>query len=881
MNITFYDKHRCFFAIIARWRDRPLSIFSAYNPLYRPFKVPVKNIILVLTSLFSALVLVTHQATAEPIKIIHEPVQACVVARNVQLTAALRKQFAQCLGWQSDASSPICRGNYQPITVAPLAQPEAVRIMADSVSFYRDKRSTLSGHVEIQQEQRVVNAQTAYVYRDAKTNKISKIEFLGDVHYLEPDRIMIAKTATVNPEDKSGHTEDVLYRFNLDGQKAPLPAWGRAGFIQRFANKDYLLRQATYTTCAPQDNAWVLEADSIAIDNTKGKGVARRATFKVHNVPLLYLPYMSFPTSNERKSGFLLPQVGYSNVGGFDLALPYYVNLAPNYDMTLTPHLYTERGVMLGGQYRFLTKNSVGAVSGNFLPHDRAYNKFLQNNATEFPWLQGKSDNRWTVGVLETTHFTPKLQLNVNVQDVSDDYYLQDFSTNLALLTQRQLLRQVDLMYTTDNWQFSGMAQSYHTLHPVNESVIADVYERLPQFVARGFYYDLPFNANLNILGEYDQFVWPKQQWYISPVLQPQGPRLHVNPILSLPQVRPWGFFTPSIQLVENYYDVQKRGSIPNTTFNRAIPRYSVDTGLYFEKDLSLLGNAFTQTLEPRLFYLNVPFQNQTSIPVYDAGNMIFNTDQLFRTNRFSGFDRIGDANQLAYALTSRWLSEETGAERANVSVGQIKYFADRKVQLCQSISGYCVDSPYQFGNLSSVSGASPIASRAVYNLNPVWGITGDYVWDPATRATNNGDLNLHYKPSDSQMINIGYSYLVNGDLTQVVNQGTQDNALHQGTVAIAWPLTDRWSAVGAYTHNISKNYSMMSFAGLQYDNCCWAMRALGGRTFKNLNAGFEPQYNNNIYFQLLFKGLGTLANSNPSTIIGTYLPGYKDQFRR
>ena len=232
-------------------------------------------------------------------------------------------------------------------------------------------------------------------------------------------------------------------------------------------------------------------------------------------------------------------------------------------------------------------------------------------------------------------------------------------------------------------------------------------------------------------------------------------------------------------------------------------------------------------------------------------------------------------------ALTTRWLSEDTGAERANFSVGQIKYFSERTVQLCQSPTGSCVDNPYVFGALSSVYDASPIASRAVYNFNPVWGITGDYVWDPATKATNNGDLNVHFQPATNQMITFGYSYLVNGDITQVRNNGAEDNALHQATVAFAWPLRDKWSTVGAYTHNISKNYSMMYLLGLQYDSCCWAMRVLGGRTFQSLNAGYEPQYNNNIYFQVLLKGLGSVANSDPSNILNTYLPGYNDTFRR
>lgn len=881
MNIKFYKKLSSFFSSTALLRACARFFLSFVHIRNTCIFNAAKWMVFCVGTLLLTLFFLVYHEIAFSASLTSEPVQACVVARDVDLTDAIRAKFAECLGWQSDQSSPICQGSYQPVTVIPLANPEEVRILADSASFYRNKRSTLSGHVEVQQNQKVVNAQTAYVYRDSKTNKVTKVEFLGEVRYLEPDKLMIARKAEFNPEDKSGETVDVLYRFNSEKSGAILPAWGRAGLIRRFSNKNYFLSLATYTTCAPQDKAWDIQAESITLDDAKATGVARNAKIRVHDHTVFYTPYLSFPTNKERKSGFLMPIVGSSETGGFDLGLPYYWNIAPNHDLTLIPHVYSKRGLLMGGEFRYLTSNSIGTINGSFMPNDKAYSQFIQNNETEFPQLRGNSTNRWAFGFLETTNFTPNLKFNLNVQEISDDYYLQDFNTNLALVTQRQLLRQADLTYTTENWLFRAMGQSYQTLHPVNEIPISPVYERLPQLMAHGFYYDLPFNANLSLLGQYDQFHWPNGEWDNLLFARPQGPRFHLNPILSLPQIKPWGYVTPSVQFVENYYEVQYNNNIGNIDFNRTIPRASIDGGLFFERDFHFFGSAITQTLEPRLFYLNVPYQDQTTIPVYDSANMIFNVDQLFRTNRFSGFDRIGDANQLSYAITTRFLSDTTGGERAYFSIGQIKYFENRKVQLCYNINGFCVDSPYAFGALSPTSDTSPIASRAGYHFNPVLGLVGNYAWDPATNATNNGDLILHYQPEINKIISFGYSYLVNGDVTQVSQSGTEDNALHQAIAAFSWPLTEKWSTVGAYSHNISKNYSMMSLLGVQYDSCCWAMRVLGGRTFKNLNAGFEPQYNDNVYFQVLLKGLGSVANNDPYNILTTYIPGYSDPFRR
>jgi LPS-assembly protein len=803
------------------------------------------------------------------------PVRVCAVERDAPLTDVTRDNIAQCLGWHVDTSSSICHGSYDSLSISPLHDADEVRVMADEVTLSANGRSKLQGDVEVRQLQRKMNAETAYIYRDAKTNTVTQIELLGRVRYVEPDRLLIAKKVSIHLPDKSSHIEEVLYLFKTDKAGAILPAWGRASLFERFANQNDLLQKATYTTCSPKDKAWQLEASELTLDHVNEKGVARNAVLRIRDWPVFYTPYFSFPTTHKRKSGFLMPLPGYSNVGGFDLALPYYWNIAPNYDATIVPHLYSRRGVMLGGDTRFLNEHSSGSMGGNFLSHDKAFHEFITGNQTTYPSLRGLSDDRWSFFLRDSTTLSNRLQMNINFRQVSDDYYLQDFSSNLDIVTQNQLLRQADVTYSTDHWLLGGVVQSYQTLHPINQSTVADIYERLPQLSARASYNDLPLRANFNMLAEFDYYRWPGDA-----SLQPQGPRYHLNPILSFPHLKPWGYMTPSLQLVENYYDVNQSGLTGSKTLARSIPRYSLDSGLTFERSTALIGKAFLQTLEPRLFYLYVPFRNQTSVPVYDSAYMIFNHDQLFRSNRFSGIDRIGDANQLAYALTSRWLSEQSGLEKASFSIGQMRYFADRRVPLCYQSVGGCVDSPLMLGYVSPVAKSSPITSRAVYQLSPHWVATGDYVWDVSTRSTNNGNLNLHYQPANNHLVSLSYTYLTDGNLFEVNTAPVQNNALHQATLAYAWPLTERLSGLGAYSYNISKSYSMMTFLGLQYDSCCWAMRLIGGRTFQSISPNtLLPQYNNNIYFQILLKGLGSVASSDPASVIGSYLPGYTNIF--
>ncbi|MCC5791490.1 MAG: LPS-assembly protein LptD [Legionellaceae bacterium] len=804
-----------------------------------------------------------------------EPVQACVFSSPDRMSPLAQ---ATCLGWRPYGGVEYCAGSYTELQLPAMSDAQQVRIQADEVSFSQQERSYLKGNVQVQQSQRIVSAQTAYVYRDAKSNKINRIELLEQVRYVEPGRLMWATYASINPNDKAGEVRDVLYRFDSDRAAAILPAWGRASSVRRYANEDYLMKEVSYSTCNPQRPAWRLLAKSLKLDAAQKKGVARDAKFQIADRTVLYTPYLSFPTTDERKSGFLLPVKGYSKLGGYDLALPYYWNMAPNYDATLMPHYYSKRGMMLGGEFRYLFPHTQGRLETHFLPSDRAFGKFITDNQAQYPQLSNEKENRWAIMMHNQSQLLRNLRLNISYNQVSDPYYLQDFVPNLSTATERQLDQRANLVFNTDNWRFSGMLQRYQTLNPINQRRVASVYEQLPQLQAQGKYHGLPGNSQLRFMGQYNYFHWPDNQ-----IERVQGGRAAINPGWAMPQYFPWGYIKPEADVVYRDYQLEALSTSPATHYSNAIPRMALDSGLYFDRYFSWQQKSFSQTLEPRLFYLYVPYTEQSDLPVFDSGYLIFNYDQLFRFNRFSGLDRIGDTNQLSYALSSRILSSETGYEKLMMAVGQSHYFSDRRVQLCRNRLGRapCQDNPNRLGYLSLDSPSSPVVFRAVYHWFRPLSLSGDYVWDPATRATNNGHLNLRYQPGPTRVFNLGYNYLINGDASPGLGGFNNDKSLHQAYVSYAWPFNDHWSTLGGVNYNISKHYSMMRLLGVQYDSCCWAMRLMAGQTFISLNEQLRPRYNNNIYVQFLLKGLGSVANGDPSGVIRTFVPGYQDMFHR
>lgn len=813
--------------------------------------------------------------------------------------------IARILDWQ-EAPINICSGYYrEPEIVSsypnpPNFQTQKTTITADRPVFFSLKgTSTLEGNVTVTQPGRQVLANRAYLNRDSQTGKISTIDLLGDVHYRESGKLIVAKRSHIDLKNKFANLESAVYRFTKRTSNGILNAWGTLRSGERESTGILNLYHATYSTCPPTTDTWKVKAGHLRLDRETGEGTASNTILDIKNVPVLYVPYFTFPLDDRRKSGFLFPTFSFfSSTNGNTISVPYYFNLAPNYDATFTPSFISKRGLQSSILFRYLTEASSGALNLSVLPDDKVFQLFQANALGNFLAVPNEdiylknlykdSSTRFSGSYTDITTFDEHWSDNLNFNYVSDDYYLQDFANTPILANADQLLNEADLNYQGTNWRFLGRFQGYQTLHPINQGPIQNQYNRLPELTLDGDYpnEDLGLDYELHTqLINFDQ-----QRNFINRQPVVVGQRYHLEPGISLPIGNTSGYIKPQLLIDETNYQLADRSVNLNqlgfpASVSRTLPIFDVDSGLFFDRQFQFLSQPYDQTLEPRVYYLYVPYTNQNNIPIFDTNLPPFNFGQLFQTNRFVGLDRIGDANQVATALTTRFLDENTGEQKLRMSVGEIFYLQKRKVCDNPTFANgpTCVDDP----TLNDHN--SPVIGELQYNINQGWSAVSDLAWDINRHQTNNGDVNLLYNADARHIFTVGYSYLRDGDILTpisnplvnniVVPQSNVSRNLNRINLGAAWPLTEHWSAIGDWNYNISHGHPQVYLYGAQYDACCWAMRFLASRTITAETPTGQNQFMNQFYVQLQLKGLGNVGNNDPSTVLASMLPGYQDIF--
>ena len=855
-------------------------------------------ILITLTGLFSSEVMANNLCAI--------PISSQVATHNLAESA-----MAKELGW-IPCDENRCGGFYidPPFVFAKkLASPDEVEVTADQMLFAQHGTSIGKGRVTISRYGEQIVASNAYLSRDPVTGKLSTIDLVDNVTLREPNSIVIAHSGHLNLKSKNESLHDILYRtaiYSHPGQQqheftekelqstrkiVQLSAWGKADHFSQTESHVYEFQNASYSTCPPVTNTWRVNAKRIQLNKNTGRGIARDARIYVHGIPIFYTPYLNFPIDARRQTGFLTPTAGTSSKAGLTIRTPFYWNTAPNYDSTITPVFMSKRGLQLNEQFRYLTPNSTGDLAIAALPNDHAFadmqqsyqakygsstNTYTQANLNQ---LENASDTRTSVSWQNNTRFNEHWTTNVDYNRVSDDYYLSDFSNNFDVITSNQLLQQGQVAYQCEYWKAVTQVQGYQTLHPVDESIIQNQYTRLPQIVLEGDYPKAPGNLDYFIMTDTTRFNYTTTPG--STLIAPIGNRLHAQPGIAWPYNRPDFYITPRLQFALTKYELDHITTNTPNQPGRELPIFDIHSGLFFDRDTSIFSHGYHQTLEPQIFYTYVPYKNQDDIPVFDTTVNTLTYDELFMYNRFSGLDRIGDANQISYGVTTRLIDEQTGYEKMRAGIGQILYFRDRKVTLCNPTSGVnsivpCVDTP---DNPMNNYNKSPLSGVFNYNLNPNWSLIANSIWDVQTNQFNNQSITLHYQPEPRKLVNLGYGYVFNGDIQPNDVPGSNESNLSQSDFSFAWPLSRDWSTVGRWTQNWNHHHFQNLLYGLQYDSCCWAVRFVTGRAFANLSPSNTYQYNTQFFIQFALKGLGNYGNADPNQLLSSSISGYQTNF--
>lgn len=608
---------------------------------------------------------------------------------------------------------------------------------------------------------------------------------------------------------------------------------GRAGSLARISEEQVVIEDGFLTTCGPKQNDWAIVASDIQLDRAEGFGTAKHVRLEILDVPVFYWPWASFPIDDRRKSGFLYPQFGSSSAGsGGFIAVPYYFNLAPHYDATLTPQYIHGRGLFNEVEGRYLSSLGETTLQLGYIGDDSAFRE-------ENP---GESGERWALDATTRAAFGGGWSGYGDFSVVSDEDYLSDLNRSLEINQATHLQRKGGVTYRSDQQYFDAYLNDYQTI----SERIADVnkpYAQLPEVIYAGQAGAGALEANL----ESQYTVFYRDNDALTGLDRANGQRFRARPELALPMRALWGFSRPSVSVDYTRYDLDDY-DLGDGTFDRTVPVAEWDNGLYFDRQGSLFDVPYNQTLEPRLYYAWADADaDQNDIPDFDTDLQTFRFDQLFRPDRFTGGDRVGDANQLTVALTSRFNDLLTGAERARFSIGQVQYFDDREVTL--------------FGEGAGTRSRSPLAGEVVLNPLDTLEIRSSGLWDPDTGNTEEGRSQLTFHSSDYRYLaSVGHTY--------------SRDELEQSDIAAVFPMTDRVSLIGRWVYDSNLDRTVGSLAGLEYNNCCWSVQVVHQNYLTD-----DRELESRILFQIQLKGLG--GSDGASSSISQAIYGFDERERR
>jgi len=695
-------------------------------------------------------------------------------------------------------------------------------VEADRLQGHSERDAEAEGNVRLRRRGQAVDAD--WLHYDYLSNDVRA---RGNVRVRQGPDVLEGDDLQFNLDTERGYLDDTRYRLRKTqtlGSELPFGAFDGRGTADRILFEGpqlYRARKARYTTCGPGHEDWYLKADELEIDKSRDVGIARSATIEFQGVPILYSPYLSFPLHRERKSGFLTPHYGSTSKGGAEITVPFYWNIAPNYDATLSPRIISRRGLLLGTEFRYLEPSFLGEARLDVIPNDREFNNeerhaYLLRHNQSLPYGWSGS---------------------LNLQGVSDDTYFTDLSSEIVFTSQVNLPREGTLAHSgtwagSGTYSFNALAQSWQTLQVDPLQPVTPPYRQLPRLTFNASRPDT-WRSDFDFQGEFVAFDTDQASQVIAN-------RTMVYPSVTFPLLTTYGYLTPKVGFNHTYYSVDPNGTA-FTSESRSLPVVTVDSGVVLERPMTIAGWSLQQTLEPRLYYVYIPFRNQDSLPVFDSGQKDINLTSIYSENQFSGWDRINDANQVTAGVTSRLLNPATGAEVLSASVAQRYYFSTQQVTLP--------------GVSPRTSDSSDLLAALTGQVAPHWVANVGLQYSTNFSQTQRFDVGARYQPAPGRVLNLSYRDTI--------------DSLRQTDISTQWPIDQRWVALGRWNYSLRDSRTLESLVGVEYNADCWSLRFVAHRF-----AIATDQYSSSFFVQLELNGVSRIG-SNPLEVLRRNIGGY------
>ena len=781
---------------------------------------------------------------------------------------------AEQLDWQpwgeDRPQGAVCRGVYR----APeyrLAEPmgNQVATEADDAEYGDNGRTVLSGEVVLRRNNTQLEAPRISVPASRE-----RVEVEGPLALRDQNALVRGARATYSLQGEAASIDRAHYVFHEHRLR------GDATRLARVGEDQYRLTEASFTTCEPGNNLWRLVGEDIELDQQSGFGTARHARLEVGDVPVFYWPWMRFPIDERRQSGFLWPTVGMSG-DGLDYAQPYYWNIAPNQDATITPRLITDRGLLLGGQYRYLLPSDAGAIEGAYIFDDQQAGE----EASEYTPL-ATGDDRWYLDYRHAGHFDERTRYRLRYGAASDGRYFDDFGAGFRELDRGSMQRLALLEYRGETWQLEGKAQGYQVLDdPLNPN--DKPFYRLPSLTARadwqqGNFYE-EWNANATYFwrdqigdaqGNYTYKGQPRQV----PLREAaNGARLQLTPAVGWRGESTWGFFEPRLQLHHTSYalDYGQRDTQRDESLTRTLPVVSLDTGVILERAVEVADSAYRQTLEPRFNYAFVPGEDQSQYPDFDTTERAFSWQQLWSPYRFSGGDRVGDLNRFSYGVKTRFFEDSSGRQRFSLGVGQAAYFEDRNVDM-DGDSDTLPDN--EDDRYRATRDRSPWVTQLDWQVTDQWRARSEWLYDDQRSRTESAGLNVQYRADAGHVLNLGYRWQLEGFEPTEDLEDTRNYDREEFSASFAYKAMDRLDLVAGVRYDNTNSRMLEQLAGVQWNDCCYGLQLVWREWVDDENTAntiADDTTDRGLFLRFAFKGLGGVGGET-GRFFESAVPGYR-----